>query len=319
MLPEHVLEKFRGKRVLVTGGTGLVGRQVVKLIQGHAEVISVSLAPSLPEWADGPLHLIRDLRDPEICKDITRGQDYVFHLAGLKGSLKDTVERPADYLVPMLQFNANMLEACRQAGVGNVVFASSIGAYDHSDLPLRESQAWVGTPMDRYPGWAKRMGELHIRAYFEQYAISWTAVRLAAVYGPGDRLHQDAMVIPALMHKIFRGDNPVEVWGDGRAVRDFIYSRDAAEGLLLAACSDEMLLNIGSGRGYSIRELVETLQKVHPFEARWNADQPQGFSRRVLDISRVQALGFSPSTSLEAGLRATWQALQEKKHASARV
>jgi GDP-L-fucose synthase len=311
MLRQDVLQRFKGKKVLVTGGDGLVGRQVVEILLGAgADVTTASLGPGLP----GVPHICGDLRDMDLCVAAISGRDAVFHLAGLKGSVKATRDRPADYLVPMLMLNCSVLEACRGIGIPDVLYTSSIGAYPELPgwPPLSEVQAWKGVPMDSWPGWAKRIGELQVEACEEQDGYQWTVVRLSAVYGPGDRLHEDAMLVPSLMRKVLRGDDPVRVWGDGSAERDLLYSRDAAEGLILAMAHKIQLVNIGSGRAYTVREVVETLAQVTPFNYTFDPGAPSGFTRRVLDISLArEKLGFEPHTSLEQGLRATWESLKE--------
>ena len=106
--------------------------------------------------------------------------------------------------------------------------------------------------MDMYPGWAKRMAELQIRAYKEQYGLNWSIVRPSNVYGPGDNFDpNNAMVIPSLMMRIHRGENPLMVWGSGLSIRDFVFSRDVAEGIVLALYFGTRgdFVNLGSGKG----------------------------------------------------------------------
>jgi GDP-L-fucose synthase len=166
--------------------------------------------------------------------------------------------------------------------------------------------------MDEFPGWAKRMGELQIRAYQRQYDLdTFAVVRLTNVYGPGDNFDPaNAMVIPALMARIAGGEDPLVVWGDGSAVREFAYSADIAAGIVLALLRGTAgrPLNLGTGRGTSVRELVETLATVVPFDFEFDASKPSGFARRVMNIDAARArLGYAPATSLYHGLRATWE------------
>lgn len=165
--------------------------------------------------------------------------------------------------------------------------------------------------MDQFPGWAKRMAEMQVQAYRIQYGLDTIAVvRPCNVYGPGDNFDpKNAMVIPTLMSRVLNGEDPVTVWGDGRAVRDFAYSRDVAEGVLLALHHGTRgsYVNLGSGVGITIRELVEALARVVPFRYDFDTSKPSGFPRRIMDIARAREwIGYSPSTSLEEGLRQTW-------------
>jgi GDP-L-fucose synthase len=164
--------------------------------------------------------------------------------------------------------------------------------------------------MDMYPGWAKRMAELQIAAYREQYGLDWSIVRPCNVYGPGDNFDpKNAMVIPTLMMRIHRGEKPVKVWGDGSAIRDFAFSRDVAMGTIQALYYGTRgdFVNLGSGVGYTIRELVETLRDFIDFEYEFDATKPSGFPRRVMDISRAREwIHYDPRTSLRQGLEETW-------------
>jgi GDP-L-fucose synthase len=217
----------------------------------------------------------------------------------------------------MLRFNTNVLEAARRNGVKKLVYTSSIGAYASAEVFV-ETDGHLGEPMDTYPGWAKRIAETQIQAYKKEYGLDWAVVRPCNVYGPGDNFDpNNAMVIPSLMMKIRRGDDPVVVWGDGSSVRDFAYSEDVAEGIVKAAelGTRGSFVNLASGRGYSISELVSTLQEFIPFKAEFDATKPSGFPKRVMDISRAKEwLGYSPKTSLREGLEKTWNWFIENEH-----
>lgn len=296
------------KRVMVTGGSGLIGRQVVKkLAERGLTVITVSLDEIVVDGSSE--HLVGDLTDFDFCENVTRNVDTVFHLAGIKGSLEVTKSRPASFLVPMLQFNTNVLEAARRNGVKSLVYTSSIGAYASAEVFVEE-EGFSGEPMDTFPGWAKRIAELQIQAYSAEFGSNWAVVRPCNVYGPGDNFDPaNAMVIPSLMMKIKRGDSPVVVWGDGSAVRDFAFSEDVADGILLAAEKGTRgsFVNLGSGVGYSIRDVVKTLHEFLEFDVEFDSSLPSGFPKRIMDISRAREwLGYEPRTSLREGLEKTW-------------
>ena len=300
----------------MTGGTGLIGRQVVNQLKVLGlEVTTVSLDSLSVPGADR--HVEGDLTDFDFCMEITKNVDYVFHLAGIKGSLEVTLARPASFLVPMLRFNTNVLEAARRNGVKKLVYTSSIGAYASAEVFV-ETDGHLGEPMDTYPGWAKRIAETQIQAYKKEYGLDWAVVRPCNVYGPGDNFDpNNAMVIPSLMMKIRRGDDPVVVWGDGSSIRDFAYSEDVAEGIVKAAelGTRGSFVNLASGRGCSISELVSTLQEFIPFKAEFDDTKPSGFPKRVMDISRAKEwLGYSPKTSLREGLEKTWNWFIENEH-----
>jgi GDP-L-fucose synthase len=221
--------------------------------------------------------------------------------------------RAASFFVPHLLMNTLMMEAARQAGAERYLYTSSIAVYHPTDVFV-EDRAWDGPPhhTDRYGAWAKRMGELQAEAYREEYGWDRIAiVRPANVYGPYDNFDpKTAMVVPALISRVAAGENPLVVWGDGSAVRDFIYSRDCAEGMLLALekGADCTPINLGSGKGASIRELVDAVVAAFddPPDVKWDTTKPSGQSVRLMDITRArEMLGFTPRTSLVQGIQET--------------
>jgi len=309
MIDKTILSSFAGKTALVTGGTGLIGRQVVALlVEAGVSVRIISLDKvTVSQKAE---HVQGDLCDFATCKQLTKDIDFVFHLAGIKGSVEVTKAKPASFFVPLLMMNTNLLEACRLNQVKKIVYTSSIGAYSSAEI-FKEGENESGAPMDIFPGWAKRMAEMQIQAYRQQYGLeNFAVVRPCNVYGPGDNFDpKNAMVIPTLMWRVLNKENPVVVWGDGSAIRDFAFSRDVAEGILLALHhgTKGQYVNLGSGLGVTIRELVETLAKVVPFNYSFDASKPAGFPRRIMDVSRAREwIGYEPSTSLYEGLKLTW-------------
>ncbi|MGZ6248258.1 MAG: NAD-dependent epimerase/dehydratase family protein [Syntrophales bacterium] len=316
MIEEKVLNSFSGKNVLVTGGTGLIGRQIVHILYDSGACIkSVSLDDvTLHE----KIHHVRgDLRDYRFCQDIMKDMDFVFHVAGIKGSVTMTVEKPASHFVPALMFNTNVLEASRINKVKKLVFTSSIGAYSSVEV-FTEKTEDEGPPMDFYGGWAKRMAEYQIRAYGIQYGMkNFAIVRPCNVYGPGDNFDPvNAMVIPSLMYRVALKEDPVVVWGDGSAIRDFAFSRDVAEGCILALYHGTRgsYVNLGSGYGVKISELVKILASFLKFNFVFDTTKPAGYPKRVMDISLARKLiGYNPSTSLLEGLKETWNWFQENR------
>jgi GDP-L-fucose synthase len=310
MIEKFILDSFNGKNILVTGGTGLIGRQVVTMLcdaGAHVEVISLDKV-RIDERAS---YFYGDLTDFNTCKMVTKGKDFVFHIAGIKGSVEVTKSKPSSFFVPLLMMNTNILEACRINNVEKVVYTSSVGAYSSAEV-FKEDENLDGPPMDMFPGWAKRMAEKQIEAYKIQYGMTnFSIVRPANIYGPGDNFDpNNAMVIPSLMMKIHRGDSPVKIWGDGSAIRDFAYSEDVAHGIIQALYygTDGTYINLGSGKGVTIRDLVETLQRFIPFTYSFDmVKSHNGFPKRVMDISLAQKkIHYDPSTSLREGLEKTW-------------
>ena len=306
----------KGNSVLVTGGTGLIGRQVTRLLaESGKTVTTVSLDEITVPWASH--HFVGDLRDQAFCMEVTAGASEIYHLAGIKGSLEVTSSKPATFMVPMIQFNTNLLEAARKNRVEKLVFTSSIGAYSQAE-EFFERDGYEGQPMDSYPGWAKRIAEIQIQAYAKEHGLNWSIVRPCNVYGPGDNFDpENAMVIPSLMTKILRGDDPVEIWGDGSAVRDFAYSEDIARGILLAGefGTRGSFVNLSSGKPMSIKNLVDSLKSFLDFNAVFDRSKPAGHPKRVMNIDRATSwLGYQSKVEIEEGLKRTWDWLVSNPH-----
>jgi len=309
MIRDDVLRSFSGKRVLITGGTGLIGRQVVDILNTAGAITKIVSLDRI-NIDQRSEHTYGDLTDFEFCKKVTRNVDFVFHLAGVKGSIEVTKAKPASFFVPLLMMNTNILEACRINKITKIVYTSSIGAYSSAEI-FKESENADGPPMDMFPGWAKRMAELQVKAYKIQYNLdNFSIVRPCNVYGPGDNFDpNNAMVIPALMYRIYHKEDPVLIWGDGSAVRDFAYSRDVAEGVVLALYygTGSGFVNLGSGKGVSIKELVDTLHTFLDFNHKFDITKSSGFPMRIMDISLARELiHYNPTTSLLDGLKETW-------------
>jgi GDP-L-fucose synthase len=311
MIDEKILKSFAGKTAVVTGGTGMIGRQVVDILCAAGAKVRIVSLDRIQVHPDAE-HVYGDLTDFNFCKEITRDIDFGFHVAGIKGSIEVTKSKPASFFVPLLMMNVNMLEACRLNKVEKVIYTSSIGAYSSAEVFVEGPDLDQGPPMDMFPGWAKRMAELQIKAYQIQYGMNnFAVVRPCNVYGPGDNFDpNNAMVIPSLMYRIAQKEDPVVIWGDGSAIRDFAYSEDVAEGVILALYhgTGGRYVNLGSGEEYTIKQLIEALNSFIPFNYRFDATKSSGFPRRVMDISLAkEMIGYQPATSLQAGLEKTWQ------------
>ena len=287
---------FKDKNVLVTGGNGMIGQALVELLYDTTSAnIMVADLPNV------------DLRDRTDCKSICEGQDIVFHLAGIKGSPQRCMEAPASFSVPMIQFNANMIEAAYNADVEWFLYTSSVGVYHPTEVFV-EDEVWETFPSenDWYAGWAKRIGELNVQAYMKEH--NWnkcSIVRPSNVYRPNDNDGEWSMVVPSLIKKAYEND-VLEVWGDGSPIRDLIYSEDVARGMLHMV-ENEVIepVNLGSGMGVTIKEIAEVIAKYFDKEIVWDTTKPMGDMKRLMSMNRAESYGFTPKVDLKSGLEKT--------------
>lgn len=303
---------FKNKKVLVTGGTGLIGVALTKkLIKQEALVTVVSLDDINP-FGDKVNYQKIDLRNYDNCKNICKNKDFVFHLAGVKGSPSVASKQPASFFVPTIQFNTSLLEAAFRENVKHILYTSSVGVYSPADI-FYEDSVWKTFPSenDKFAGWAKRMGELQLDSYKIQYGFkNFSIVRPANVYGPYDNFDENnAMVIPSLIRRAIETENEFEVWGDGSQIRDFIYSEDVADGMMLAVEKKiSTPMNLGSGKGILIRDLVETIVKCIPekkLTIKWDTTKPTGDKIRILDMKNSKKINFYCKVGLEEGIKNT--------------
>jgi GDP-L-fucose synthase len=221
------------------------------------------------------------------------------------------MENPASFFIPTITFSINMMEAARQCNVERYLFTSSIGVYHPTDIFV-EDDVWSTFPSenDRFAGWAKRMGELQAQAYEIQY--KWdkiSIVRPANVYGPYDNFDpENAMVIPSLINRALSGERPLTVWGDGSPIRDFIYSKDVALGMMkVIEKGYNKPINLGSGEGVKIKEIAENIAELMPDKCDlvWDTSKPSGDKKRLMSTERAKSIGIIAKTPLKEGIKNT--------------
>ena len=299
-----------GKKILVTGGTGLIGKELVELlIMKNPQFIRVASLDDMSRAHPDVQFYHADLRQLDICERVVRNIDIVFHLMGIKGSPKVSKERPADFFVPLIQCNTNMMDAAYREGVKWYLYTSSVGVYAPKPV-MTEDDVWATfpSPNDKYPGWAKRMGELQAEVYKIQYGWDRVSiVRPANVYGRYDNFDPaNAMVVPSLIRRIVDGENPLVVWGDGSPIRDFIHARDVALGMIhMVECEATEPVNLGSGKGITIKDLVEILVDISDEkpDITWDSTKPNGDAIRLFDMARALKYGWEPKISFREGLK----------------
>ena len=304
---------FQQTKCLVTGGTGLIGTPLVRqLLDSGAKVTVASLdSPALcPEDAE---FLRMDLTDPNNCNTAVAGQHYVFHLAGIKGAATAGHAKAGSWFTTILLMNTNIMEACRHSNsLDRVLYTSTVGVYPPTDLCCEDQDIWAAPPheVDKYAGWAKRMGELQLECYNKQF--NWdrfVIVRPTAVYGPGDNFDpKTAMLIPAMIARMHAGGT-VTIRGDGYSLRDFLFCNDAARGMFCAMESGWQghTYNLGSGKTATVGEAITLVHKHFPDTAvEWIPSEQTGQRVRVLDSSKAkQHLDFEAEVELADGIERT--------------
>lgn len=301
---------LRKKKILITGTHGFLGKHLVRNLLEKRKVPKENLfLPSFQEF---------DLRKWENCQKAVRNQNVVIHLAAKVGGIGLNREIPGEMFYNNTIMGVQLMEAARQAGVEKFVALGTICCYPKfTSVPFKEENLWNGYPEETNApyGLAKKMLLVQAQAYRQQYGFNAIFLMPVNMYGPGDNFNpRSSHVIPALIKKIAEakkeGKDYIEVWGTGRATREFLYVENGAEGILLATEKYDKPepVNLGSGMEISIKDLVKLICKLMNFkgEIRWDITKPDGQPRRRVDTSRAKKeFGFEAKTLFEEGLKKT--------------
>jgi GDP-L-fucose synthase len=306
---------YRDKRVLVTGGTGFIGTHIVRaLLKAGARVhISVHKRPADPE-ARAVEAFPADLAKLDECRAAVRGVEYVIHAAGSVGAAGVKGYNMMESITKNLILTANVLQASWAEGVRKILIFGSSTGYPPCAHPVREEEMWRDEPYPAYTGygWMRRYLEKLGEYVSGQSECKAVVIRPSAVYGPGDNFsEQTGHVIPALIRRAVSGENPFVVWGTGDEIRDFIHVRDFARACLLALakCGDFDQINIGAGRGSTVREVVGLILKHagrQDVQVVYDSSKPTTIPFRMVSIEKARRiLDFEPQISLEEGIGET--------------
>jgi GDP-L-fucose synthase len=300
---------LQGKRIVVTGGAGFLGRAVCQRLQalGASDVLIPRRAGFDLTTETGVERLYTEMR-PQI----------VLHLAAEVGGIGANMMNPGRYFYANMAMAMHMIEGARKYGVEKFLQTGTICAYPKfTPIPFQEENLWNGYPEETNApyGIAKKAAMVMLDAYRIQYGLQSACVLPVNLYGPHDNFNlQTSHVIPALIRKCVEAQRTkashIECWGNGSASREFLYVDDAADGLLRAA---EVMnvpepINLGTGKEITIRNLVEMIAKLCDFhgEIRWDITKPDGQPRRCLDTKRAQErLGWQAKVGFEDGLKHT--------------
>ncbi len=300
---------FKNKRILVTGGMGFLGTNVVnKLLQKGVNRDNIII----PRSSD------YDLRNATNVKKVVKNIDVIIHLAAKVGGIGFNKEHPAEMFYDNLIMGIELMHQAYLAHVQKFVAVGTICCYPkYTKVPFKEENLWDGYPEETNApyGLAKKMLLVQSQAYRQQYGFNAIFLLPVNLYGCGDNFNPDSShVIPALVKKFFdaktKGLAKVDVWGTGRATREFLYVEDAAKAIIMATekYNKPAPINIGAGFEISIKELAYTIAKIIGYKGKivWDTTKPDGQPRRMLDTAKAQKeFGFKATTSFAEGLRKT--------------
>ena len=308
------IDFLKNKKVLVTGGAGLLGTALtIALIKAGIDVES-SFFSRTPPSELAPYYQHYDFNRFDDCLAATSGKDAVIICAVQAAGVQGIQQSPTATLLPNLAIHAGLFEACAVNGVDRAVWVSSSTVYQEAFHPIREDEIDLNLPVyDLYAGigWVYRYLEQMAACYYRKRSLKIGVIRTSNIYGPYDRFDdQKSHVIPALIKRALSGETPFTVWGNGFTVRDFIYVDDLVEGVLrvLQGYCIADPINISNGYPVAVRELVDTVLKVCDHEAAvlFDKDKPTAVPYRVLDNTKCHSLlGSFSRTSLKDGLQST--------------
>jgi GDP-L-fucose synthase len=301
----------KGARIFVAGHRGMVGSALVRRLQagGYTEIITRSRAEL-------------DLLDQHLVHDFLAREkpDYIFMAAAKVGGIQANNQYRADFLYDNLQIQNNLIQGAHLAGIQRLMFLGSSCIYPRDcPQPIREEYLLTGPlePTNEPYALAKIAGVKLCESFNRQYGRQYVSVMPTNLYGPNDNYDlSNSHVLPALIRKAHeakvRGDVEYVVWGSGTPKREFLYVDDLADACvhLMERDYDGPLVNVGTGEDITIRELAETVMQVVGFKGRivFDADKPDGTPRKLLDVSRLSALGWQAKTLLHDGIRQAYQA-----------
>ena len=293
-------------RVYVAGNTGLVGSAIVRMLhwKGYTNILS---SPS-KSW---------DLRNQMDVERFFRVNEpeYVYLAAAKVGGIGANAYYPGHFIYDNLMIQTNVIHAARKFGVKKLLFLGSSCIYPKfAEQPITEDQLLGGylEPSNDAYAIAKIAGIKMCQAYRKQYGFNAISLMPTNLYGPNDNYDLDSShVLPAMIRKFHEAKDKVTLWGDGSAMREFLYVDDLAEAAFkcMLRYDSENIINVGTGKDITIKDLAETIADVVGFkgEIEWDTSKPNGTPRKVLNVDKIESLGWEPKVSLREGIKKTYE------------
>ena len=303
-------------KILITGGAGLIGSALVRRFAAEGHTVFSTARKSTCLFRPDHIHYYRgDLRDRKFVERVFEDQIYdaVFLCAGAKGGAAKSTKDSSTTVDPLV-FQANLLDVAAHNGSPLTFLFSSATVYPDSPIPIAERFGFVGEPHDAYfgIGWMNRYLEKLAEYYRRNFELPVSVLRLASIYGPRDDFTSDhAQVIPSLIRRYNQSTSTLTVWGDGTQIRDFLFTDDLCDAIMSLIRHEHIAgpINIGSGVGTSVQELVSLIAQCFPektVDIKFDHTKPVAIPYRVLDTSYLKdTLDFSPKHSLHTGLMKT--------------
>ena len=297
-------------RVYVAGNTGLVGSAIVRTLhwKGYTNILS---SPS-HHW---------DLRNQMDVERFFRVNEpeYVYLAAAKVGGIGANAYYPGHFIYDNLMIQTNVIHAARKFGVKKLLFLGSSCIYPKfAEQPITEDQLLGGhlEPSNDSYAIAKIAGIKMCQAYRKQYGFNAISLMPTNLYGPNDNYDLDSShVLPAMIRKFHEAKDKVTLWGDGSAMREFLYVDDLAEAAFkcMVNYDSEEIINVGTGKDITIKELAETIADVVGFKGEivWDTSKPNGTPRKVLNIDKIKSLGWKPKVGLREGIEKTYELYKE--------
>ena len=300
---------LKNKKILLTGGNGFWGSFVKKELLNKGVKEKDIFIPRSSKL---------DLCDKENCRKAVKNKDIVIHLAGKVGGIGLNQKKPGKLFYDNLIMGIQLIEQARKAGVKKFVAVGTVCCYPKlTPVPFKENNLWNGYPEETNApyGLAMKMLLVQAQAYRQQYGFNAIFLLPVNLYGPGDNFDpKSSHVIPALIKKVAdakrKKQNYIEIWGTGKATREFLYAEDAARGIVLATekYNKSEPVNLGSKMEISIKDLIKTICGLMNFkgEIQWDKSKPDGQPRRMLDTSLARKeFDFKAIINFEKGLKKT--------------